>query len=409
MHISDWLEVGIILLTITGIAIGRFPVFRMNRTTIALVGATLLLVIQAISLEEAYRIIDLNTLVLLFSMMVINANLRLSGFFRILVNRIVIIARTPMQLLTLIILSSGILSALFLNDTIVLVFTPLVIEIVVALKRNPLPYLIALATSANVGSVATIVGNPQNMIIGILSGISFTRFFLFLLPAALLGLLIILLIIRMFYSGEFKNQQLVPPVKSDFRIHRPLMIKSLAATLLMLVAFLSDVPVTLAALAAAALLLFTRRVKPERVFAEIDWSLLVFFASLFIITDILGRYIIDHRVFLLTESTSAGALTGFTLISVLLSNLISNVPAVLTLSPLIRMMAEPEKFWLLLALTSTFAGNLTLLGSVANLIVAELARKRGVTIRFSDYLKIGLPVTIVTTVVGVTCLVMLIG
>lgn len=404
---TAWIELSIILITISGIAIGRFPVFRMNRTTIALVGATALLAIQAISLEEAYRIIDMNTLVLLFSMMVINANLRLSGFFRILVNRIILIARTPMQLLVLIVFSSGILSGLFLNDTIVLVFTPLVIEIILILKRNPLPYLIALATSANVGSVATIVGNPQNMIIGVLSGIPFGRFLYYLTPGALIGLLIIVLIIRLADRNEFRDQKLVPPPAADMHIYRPLMIKSMIATVLMLIAFLAGVPVTLAALGAAALLLFTRRVKPERVFAEIDWSLLVFFASLFVITDILGRFLISTQVFSLTESTSPGAIAEFSIISVVLSNLISNVPAVLTLSPLIRLMADPERFWLMLALTSTFAGNLTLLGSVANLIVAELARKRGVVISFGAYLKVGLPVTIITTIIGVILLTLL--
>ena len=158
MILRDWFYLCVITLTIIGVAFGRFPVFRMNRTTIALVGAAVLLATGALSLPDAYHAVDMNTIVLIFSMMVINVNLRIAGFFKILATRILHLAHTPAQLLLFVVFSAGLLSSLFLNDTIVIMFTPLVLDIAQSLKRNPIPYLLALATSANVGSVATIVG-----------------------------------------------------------------------------------------------------------------------------------------------------------------------------------------------------------------------------------------------------------
>lgn len=179
------------------------------------------------------------------------------------------------------------------------------------------------------------------------------------------------------------------------------MIKSLVVTPLMLISFIAGAPVAMASLIAAAVLLFTRRIKPERVFAEIDWSLLVFFCGLFVVTDVLGRYIVESEFYIIADDYNIKSIVNFSVISIVLSNLISNVPAVLALSPMIKTMANPEIYWILLALTSTFAGNLTLLGSVANLITAELAKKRGVIIRFGEYLKAGIPITLLTVIYGV--------
>jgi Na+/H+ antiporter NhaD/arsenite permease-like protein len=182
-----WPALALIAITIIGVAVGRYPVLRMNRATIALTGATLLIVLGAITLEGAYAALDLNTLTLLFAMMVLNTNLRRAGFFQLVANWVVHWAHSPRQLLALVIVAAAVLSAVFLNDTIVLVFTPLVLEICVALRQKPIPYLMALATATNVGSVATITGNPQNMLIGISSGISFVQFTAILAPVALGG------------------------------------------------------------------------------------------------------------------------------------------------------------------------------------------------------------------------------
>ncbi|HMN47524.1 MAG TPA: anion transporter [Ignavibacteriaceae bacterium] len=400
----EYLILSIIIITLFGIAVGSLPKLKMNRATIALVGATVLIIVGALNLEDAYKAIDINTIILLFSMMILNINLRLSGFFKIITSKIISLANTPKQLLALIIFSSGLLSALFLNDTIVIMFTPLILDITFSLKRNPIPYLIALATSANVGSVATIVGNPQNMIIGMFSKISFVDFAIRLTPIALFGLVIIWLIITGIYKKEFKKEKLITPVEEDYRVYRPLLIKSTIVLFIMLTAFNLGFPVSLSALGGAALLLITRRIKPERVFIEIDWSLLVFFSGLFIITHTINQYFISSISSLENYSFTGNFIWDFSIVSAILSNIISNVPAVLILSPAVIKIPNPEAVWLALAMSSTFAGNLTLIGSVANLIVAESAKKRGVKLEFYEYLKTGLPVTIITLILGIVWL-----
>ncbi|HEY7751250.1 MAG TPA: anion transporter [Ignavibacteriaceae bacterium] len=391
----------IIILSLIGVAIGRYPKFRMNRATIALVGASALIIIGGISLEDAIASIDVNTIILLFSMMVLNINLRLCGFFNIITAKVLSIAKTPRQLLGLLIFSSGILSGLFLNDTIVLMFTPLLIEMLLYLRRNPVPYLVALATSANVGSAATIVGNPQNMIIGIDSKISFVEFVTNLSPVAIIGLCAIWLIIIIVYKNEFGKEKLNVERIPEYRVYKPLLIKSSVVLVIVLIGFNLGFHIALTALGGASLLLITRRIKPERVFTELDWGLLIFFTGLFIITDTLNSIFISNYYHLSESVVTGNEIADLSVIAVVISNLISNVPAVLILSPNIGLMTDPKTLWLTLAMASTFAGNLTLLGSVANLIVAETAKRRGVILKFNEYLKAGIPITIITLLIGI--------
>lgn len=389
------------VISIIGIAFGRYPKMKMNRATISLVGSTVLILINAITLEDAYSAIDLNTIVLIFSMMILNVNLKIAGFFGLVASKVVKFASSSNQLLFLLVFSSGILSALFLNDTIVLMFTPLILEIVIELKLNPIPYLIALATSANIGSAATIVGNPQNMLIGVYSKISFIEFSKYLIPVSIVSLFLTYFMIKMFYSKDFSKSHFAEVKTYEPFVYRPLLIKSIISLCLMLAGFLFGIPVSLAALAAASLLLFTRRIKPDRVFREIDWSLLVFFSGLFIITFSLNKLSEPKQFFEIGESLSLPSVIYLTSISAILSNLISNVPAVMILGQLINNMEFSHFGWLIIAMSTTFAGNLTLLGSVANMIVAESAQKRGIKLEFIEYLKVGIPLTIITLILGI--------
>ncbi|MEQ8187733.1 MAG: anion transporter [Candidatus Eremiobacterota bacterium] len=398
---SNSVSLIIIIITIIGIAAGHYPKLRMNRATISLVGACALIVSGAISLEKAYHAIDWNTIVLILSVMIINVNLSLSGFFRLICSGVVRFARTPAQLLAIIIVISGILSALFLNDTVVIMFTPLVLDITLTLKRNPVPYLIGLVTAANIGSTCTITGNPQNMIIGMASHIPFTSFTYYLFPVSLTGLFIAWLIIMMVYRHECSGDNFQVPSSFKIKIYKPLLYKSLVASGLMLVAFICGAPIPLAALAAASILLITRRLKPDRVFREIDWSLLVFFAGLFVVTGAIETAGFSQKIFSVAKPLSEGGIVSFTFVSAVLSNLVSNVPAVLLFRPFVPYFHDPQKIWLSLAMATTLAGNLTLLGSVANLIVAESARRRNINITFLEYLKAGVPVTILTLIAGI--------
>ncbi len=396
-----WVSVGIILLTLIGVAIGRYPKLSMNRATIAVVGATALILLGAIPLEAAYRAIDLNTIILLFAMMILNANLRLAGFFDLAAQRLAGLAHSPQALLALIIGLSGLLSAFFLNDTIVLVFTPLALQWTRALSYNPIPFLVGLVTAANVGSSATIIGNPQNMLIGTSSGIPFGTFAAYLAPPALVGLAVIWGVVVLVYKKNFHAKELATDDGRRFRVHRPLLMRSLIATALLIILLFAGLAVSLAAITAAALLLITRRLKPERVFREIDWSLLVFFAGLFVVTAAVEHLGLSAQMILWANEMLQEGVAGLAITSALLSNLVSNVPAVLLMRPVVTALPQPESAWLTLAMATTFAGNLTLLGSVANLIVAEVARRHGVHLSFSEYLKAGVLITLITLSIGI--------
>ncbi|HEX7593752.1 MAG TPA: anion transporter [Anaerolineae bacterium] len=397
------LAVPLIAITYLGVAVGAYPRLRMNRATIALVGAVALIALGVLPLDVALASLDANTLLLLFAMMIVNVHLRLAGFFQWVAAFIVARAQSPRRLLAWIILAAGILSALFLNDTIVLMFTPLVLEMTTTLKRNPLPYLVGLATAANIGSTATITGNPQNMLIGMTSQISFIAFLAALAPVALAGLAIAWFVLVAIYRDEFAAARFETLTPTP-RIYTPLLRKTLALTALMLVAFFAGAPIPLAALTVAAALLVTRRIKPERIFAEVDWSLLIFFSGLFVVTGALSYTRLADTLFMFVEPLARAGIALLAIVTVALSNLVSNVPAVMLFRPLVPQFSDPTRAWLTLAMASTLAGNLTLLGSVANLIVAESARARGVRLSFGEYLRAGVPITLLTVVLGIVWL-----
>lgn len=386
--------------SLIGVALGRFPRLKMNRATITLAGSTILLGFGAITPDTAFKLIDFNTLALIFSMMILNANLKISGFFSIVNNFILKKAKSPRKLLFIIIISSGFLSAIFLNDTIVLILTPLILYSLKSLKINPLPYLLGLALSSNVGSMATITGNPQNMIIGISSKIPYTKFLFHLFLPSLIGLILVYFILVFLYRKEFKKKNFENIEIPQVRIFKPLLIKTLISVLILLLGFFSGASIVMTALFSISILLITRRIKPHRVFAEIDWSLLVFFAGLFIITGTLGEIGFVEKIWQIFSPLFHKGIFLFSFGTLIISNLISNVPAVLLIKPFIPLMEFPFYKWLLLAMASTLSGNLTLIGSVANLIVAEGAKKEGFEITFWEYLKAGFPVTIFTMLFG---------
>ena len=333
--------------------------------------------------------------------MVINSNLRMAGFFVLISDQVLRFARSPRGLLALVIVASGILSAIFLNDPVCLLFTPLVIDLCLRLQRDPIPYLIGLGVAANIGSTATITGNPQNMLIGLSSQIPFVTFTGYLAPVALTGLGLAWLVLVRVYPQEFTPEPFPALVELPARQYRPLLRKSLVATGLMLAAFILGAPIPLAALGAAALLLTTRRLKPSRVFRELDWSLLVFFSALFVVTGAIRTTGFSAQLFAVARPVAERGVWLFSLVAAVLSNLVSNVPAVMLFRPLIPGFADPQRAWLTLAMSTTLAGNLTLLGSVANLIVAEIARNRRVDLSFAEYLKAGAPITGLTLLVGI--------
>jgi Na+/H+ antiporter NhaD/arsenite permease-like protein len=396
--IAAW---AIFLATYVVLALGKIPVYRIDRAGATLLGGSLMVATGVLSFDEAYRAVDFNTIVLLLGMMIVVANLRLSGFFRIITHWIARHVKRPILLLGIIILSTALLSAFLVNDAICLVMTPLVLELVTKLKRNPIPYLLATATASNIGSVATITGNPQNIMIGSFSGIPYGSFAAALTPVALVSLLICALLIAISYRSEFISDERFEPIDIAARYHGPLVAKTIVVLAIMVVLFFLGQPIAKVAIVGGAFLLLTRRVKPEKVYLEIDWPLLVMFVGLFIVVGGIEKVAIApavHAGFGQAHLDNSAILAGVTAV---LSNVVSNVPAVLLLKSIISSLPDPQRAWLVVAMAATLAGNFTLVGSVANLIVAQRAKTRGVELDFWTYFKIGAPLTILTIVFGV--------
>lgn len=379
-------------------AIGRFPGTLIDRPAMAVIGAVAMFAIGVLSPAVAVTSVDFATLVLLFSMMLIVASLHLAGFFD-LISRLVIEHLKPQHLLPGVIFTSGLLSALLVNDVVCLFMAPLLLDICRRMRVNPVPYLLALATASNIGGVATITGNPQNMLIGTVSGISYRDFLAHLGPVALIGLFIDWGIL---YWFAVRGQQPAQPeaLSGEMAAHRaehPAW--AVTVTLSVLAGFLLGYPPPLVAAAGGAILLVRRTREPHEIYGDVDWSLLVLFLGLFLILGGAKQAGVTEELLHWAEKLNLHNSVIFTTIVVLLSNLVSNVPAVMLLRDLVPHFHDPHTSWLMLAMSSTLAGNLTITGSVANIIVIEKARTVA-KISFWDYIKIGIPVTLATLVAG---------
>lgn len=390
----------IFLATYVVLALGRMPGLRVDRTGAAIIGASLMVATNVLTLDEAYRAIHLDTIVLLFGMMIVVANLRLSGFFALVSEWVVEHAHHPLTMLAAITLVSGVLSAFFVNDTVCIVLAPLVAEITSTLRRNPVPYLLAVAMASNIGSVATLTGNPQNMLIGSFSGISYTVFARALAPVAAAGLIFCVAILAVMYRSEFRGMSKIAVVPKQVPLDRMLLAKALAVSVGMVIFFFLGWPIAKVAIVAGALLLITRRVHPEDVYAQVDWSLLVMFAGLFIVVAGVEKSSIEQNLIAIAARAHLDNGAVLSSIAAVLSNVVSNVPAVLVFKPFIAHLNDPTLGWLRLAMASTLAGNLTILGSVANLIVVERARGTA-DIGFWEYARTGIPLTLITMLIGV--------
>jgi Na+/H+ antiporter NhaD/arsenite permease-like protein len=383
-------------------AIGRFPGTKIDRPAAAVIGAALMFAFRVITPDRGIRSIDFATIVLLASMMLIVSSLHFAGFFEWVAGLVVRFV-SPSHLLPGVIFTSGLLSAFLVNDVVCLVMTPLLLKICQQFSKRPMPYLLALATASNIGSTATITGNPQNILIGSVSGISYRHFLSALGPIAVIGLFIDWFVLRSIYP----NRESAPDVGKIATVsfngnavnHRGLVFP-LVVLAMVLAGFLAGLPPALVAAIGGALLLIRRSVHPEEIYKEIDWPLLVFFIGLFLIIGAAEQAGIAQQMLALAERLNLHNPWIFAAMVALLSNVVSNVPAVMLLKGLIPQFHNATQFWLLLAMASTLAGNLTVTGSIANIIVIEKARPT-VEISFKDYLRVGVPVTIATMVMGI--------
>lgn len=401
--------VATIIFVITYVLISgrQLKILPLNRPAAALLGAVLMVSTGVVTPERAYRAVNYDTIVLLLAMMLIAAYLYLAHFFEWAADAVLQFAYTPARLLLYVTLTSGILSALLVNDTICLMLTPLLIAVIRRGKLPMLPYLIALTTSANIGSVATLVGNPQNMIIGHFSHISFTQFSRVLAPAGVLGLAINFVILRIGFRKTLSQAVIGREARQSIRLDRKLFILVSVVFILIFAGFIAGSNLAWTALAGAVLMMALARRDTHEVLKLVDWHLLVFFAALFVVVDGLNDTGLPEAIyrrlqplFGSTVTTQAWNLAWFSAVG---SNVFSNVPFVLLAGKWIAHFNNPELMWKVLALSTTFAGNLTIVGSVANMIVIESAREH-LEVSFWDYARLGIPITILTIASGVILL-----
>lgn len=375
-----------------------------DRPAGALVGAVLAVALGASTPAEAGAAVDKSTLTLLFAVMGMGAFLALDGFLDRATPRLVRAARTRGRLLGAIVWGSGLLAAVVTNDAVCVLAAPLVVDVIERWRLPRLPFLLALATGANTGSVATLVGNPQNMLCASLGGLSFARFFLHMAPVAILGLAanhaLLAWLYRAELAGPLEPDAAPQPTGPLFTTSTSLSLFVIAATV---VVYASGASLPFTALGGFVLLLLLHRSEPDRVWKKIDWSILLFFGGLFIAVDALARsgavgWVFD-RVPLVHAGGGRAAYARAAAIFMIGSNVVTNVPFILIVRPEMGRLPDPTLGWELLAMTSTFAGNLTLLGSVANVIVAEKSQRIG-GVGFGEYLRAGVPIATVTAVLG---------
>ena len=397
----------VFLLVYLGMMLGRFPGLALDRTGIALLGAIALLAAGRVEAKDAWHAIDVSTIGLLLGLMVVSAQLRLGGLYSAITRRIASAPVSPAGLLALVVATSGILSALLANDIVCLAMAPLLIEGCVHRGLNPKPYLLALACAANVGSAATLIGNPQNMLIGQTLQLSFRGYLLEGGVPAALGCVLVWWIVR--WRGDLATSG----TQSPTRVSAPPFnawqsAKGVLVLLLIVAAFLATPwPREVVALCGAGVLLTSRRMHSRQMLALVDWQLLVLFAGLFIVNHVVAesRTLDDWLEDLRTVGVAFEQPGWLFAAAVVLSNLVSNVPAVMLLLPTCQF----EQAGAVLALASTLAGNLLIVGSIANIIVLDQAKQLGVVIGWREHARTGVPVTLATLGVAALWLVVLAG
>jgi Na+/H+ antiporter NhaD/arsenite permease-like protein len=394
---NTWV-VAIFAIVYVGMVLGELPGLRLDRSGIALLGALALVATEQVTPAAAWAAVDVPTIALLFGLMVVSAQFRLGGFYAAVTRRVVASEVSPAALLALVIATAGALSAVLANDIVCLAMAPLLVEGCSRRRLDPVPFLLALACAANVGSAATLIGNPQNMLIGQRLNLSFAGYLLDAAPPAVLGLGVVWAVIRARFGGRWSAPTTCEPVRPP-AFDRLQTGKALAVLVLLVIGFLvAPVPREVLALAAAGILLASRRTASRDLIGLVDWPLIVLFVGLFVVNFALADSgaLAQASDALRRAGVDVGRPGILFVVTVVLANLVSNVPAVILLLP----QASYLKAGPVLALASTLAGNLLIVGSIANIIVVEQAAILGVRIGWREHARTGVPVTIVTLAIA---------
>ncbi len=404
------MTVALLIFVVTYVAVAglRLPYVLVDRPAAAMCGAVAMVAFGVLSVDEAYAAVHMDTITLLLGMMIIAAYLMEAAFFRNIAWFVVTRARSARSLLWALVFVSGGLSALLVNDTVCLMFTPLVLAVIVEADLPALPYLLALATATNLGGLATYTGNPQNMIVGAAPGApSFLGYTAHALPVALLSLAADAALLSWLFRRELPVGPLKERAPPRAYLDKVLAGKALAALALFVGLAMAGFRLAGAAMAAAALLILAARHTPKKALLRVDWILLLFFAGLFVVVRGVEKsgalqLAFDRLTPVFARHDALGPLS-FAAFIVVASNLISNVPLVLVAVKLVPALPDPTRGYILLAMASTLAGNLTLFGSMANLIVFESAGERG-RIGFRRFFAYGSLITFTTLLIALAVL-----
>ncbi|HXZ02318.1 MAG TPA: SLC13 family permease [Stellaceae bacterium] len=390
----------VFIFTYVGMAAGRLPWLQVDRTGIALMGVIALLATETVTLDDLGATIDTSTLVLLFALMIISAQFLYSGFYDLCAEWITSQGGGPARLLAVTVAVCGGLGALLANDIVVFAMAPLLIAGARARGLDPRPFLLALACSINAGSAATVIGSPQNILIGQVGNLSFHTFLLACLVPAMVGLICVFGVIWLLWHDRIEG--MVPAAAGEapeVQLHphdRYQTIKGLAAMAALLILFATTMPREIVGLAIAALLLATRKFTSRTMIAAVDWPLLLLFVSLFAITGTLADTGLPWTVISALQGVGLlpDSLAVLTPLTLLMSNIIGNVPSVILLLQVWP--SPPQGALYALALLCSLAGNLLLVGSLTNLMVVERGAAFGVRISFAEYARAGVPITLLS-------------
>ncbi|WP_137918380.1 anion transporter [Hydrogenophaga sp. 2FB] len=411
---TDWGIVAVFAIVYLGMFLGGLPRLKLDRSGVALLGAIAVIGLSRLPVEDAARSVDLPTIVLLFAFMVVSAQMRLGGFYGAVTRRVGAMPLSRNSLLAALIVVAGALSAVFSNDIVCLAMTPVVARLCLQRGINPVPFLIGLACAANIGSAATLIGNPQNMLIGSVLQLPFGGYVRQALPPVVIGLVVLWLWLA--FGPGAKAGAGSPQSSSLPRAGEDAMQGEIAAEdppfdgwqttkglvvagALLLIFLFTDWPRDVAALVGAGLLLLSRRLHSSHVLGLVDWPLLLLFMGLFVVNHAFETTGLAAQAvaWLGTQGVHLADPGPLLVAGAVLSNLVSNVPAVMLLLP--HLGGSGEQAGAMLALVTTFAGNLLLVGSIANLIVADLARQQGIAIDWKRHAVTGIPVTLLSLAV----------
>ena len=399
------LALAVFLFVYLGMMLGDIPGLALDRTGIAIVGAIVLVVGGVMTPAQAWGQVDVNTMAVLFGLMLLSAQLRLGGFYTALTQKLGQAATGPMALLAVLVASAGLLSALLSNDIVCLAAAPVVLEVTYRRNLNPVPFLLALALAANTGSAATLIGNPQNILVGEHFHLNFARYLIDGGVPAILGLVLVWVFVlagwrKRLYGWPIETKPVTGPRPALSTWHTA---KGMFVLVAIVAFFLAGSPSRAAvALGAGAVLLINRKLTSRRLFGLVDWNLLLLFIGLFVVTHALVSNGLAARGihFLASCGLPLSQPIGLATVTLISSNVFSNVPAVMLLLPGV----SGNGAAVLLALVSTFAGNLLLVGSIANIIVASTASASGISISWKDHARVGIPLTLTLCVLALVWL-----